>query len=67
MRVEAASGEPKASKRILDGNSFRVDGSVGHAEMYFGNQVSELIDNSNIVYYLTDPERKYVELQIHPL
>ena len=41
MGVEAASGEPKASERILGGSSFRVDGSVGHAEMYFGNQVSE--------------------------
>jgi hypothetical protein len=43
MRVEAASGEPKASKRIFDGSNFRVDGSVGHAEMYFEKKVSEII------------------------
>ena len=50
MRVEAASGEPKASKRIFGGRSFWVDGSVGHAEMYFGNQLSERNDDVSLVY-----------------
>jgi len=40
MGVEATSCEPKASERIVGSSSLRVDGSIGHAEMYFGNRVS---------------------------